>query len=99
MTWLNRTMLLAAVAGLLLSLAPPSALAQDDEPGWVNVRVIEVKPDRVAEWEQLHKQRNEAFKKAGRTVPEKGGMHFTPGYPISCGWLIRRPRTCCTISE
>ena len=27
------------------------------------------------------------------------GMHFTPGYPISCGWLIRRPRTCCTISE
>ena len=70
MTWLNRTMLLAAVAGLLLSLAPPSALAQDDEPGWVNVRVIEVKPDRVAEWEQLHKQRNEAFKKAGRTVPE-----------------------------
>ena len=29
----------------------------------------------------------------------KGGMHFTPGYPISCGWLIRRPRTCCTISE
>ena len=28
-----------------------------------------------------------------------GGMHFTPGYPISCGWLIRRPRTCCTISE
>ena len=30
---------------------------------------------------------------------KKGGMHFTPGYPISCGWLIRRPRTCCTISE
>ena len=29
----------------------------------------------------------------------RGGMHFTPGYPISCGWLIRRPRTCCTISE
>ena len=29
----------------------------------------------------------------------KVGMHFTPGYPISCGWLIRRPRTCCTISE
>ena len=29
----------------------------------------------------------------------QGGMHFTPGYPISCGWLIRRPRTCCTISE
>ena len=30
---------------------------------------------------------------------DKGGMHFTPGYPISCGWLSRRPRTCCTISE
>ena len=30
---------------------------------------------------------------------EQGGMHLTPGYPISCGWLIRRPRTCCTISE
>ena len=70
MTWLNRTMLLVAAAGLLLSLAPPSALAQDDEPGWINVRVIEVKPSRVAEWEQLHKQRNEAFKKAGRIVPE-----------------------------
>ena len=28
-----------------------------------------------------------------------GGTHFTPGYPISCGWLIRQPRTCCTISE
>ena len=70
MTWLNRTMLLAAVAGLLLSLAPPSALAQDDEPGWVNVRVIEVKPDRVAEWEQLQQQRNEAIKKAGLTGRE-----------------------------
>ena len=27
------------------------------------------------------------------------GMHFTPGYPISCGRLIRLPRTCWTISE
>ena len=67
MTWLNRTMLLVAVAGLLLSLAPPSALAQDDEPGWVNVRVIEVRPDKAAEWEQLQQQRNEAIKKAGLT--------------------------------
>ena len=33
--------------------------------------------------------------------PDKGyrGMHFTPGYPISCGRLIRLPRTCWTISE
>ena len=27
------------------------------------------------------------------------GMHFTPYYPISCGWLVRLPRTCWTISE
>ncbi len=70
MTWLNRTMLLVAVAGLLLSLAPPSALAQDDEAGWSNVRVIEVRPDKAAEWEQLQQQRNEAIKKAGLTGRE-----------------------------
>ena len=31
-------------------------------------------------------------------LPDRG-MHFTPGYPISCGRLIRLPRTCWTISE
>ena len=35
----------------------------------------------------------------GPVIGQVGGMHFTPSYPISCGWLIRRPRTCCTISE
>ena len=66
-TWLkNRTVIAAAVAGLLWGLAPSLGLAQDDEPGWLNVRVIEVKPDKAAEWEQLQKQRSEAIKKAGR---------------------------------
>ncbi len=67
MTWLNRTMLVVAAAGLLVSLTPPSALAQDDEAGWLNVRVIEVRPGKAAEWEQLQQQRNEAIKKAGLT--------------------------------
>ena len=35
----------------------------------------------------------------GRLDLEDRGMHFTPGYPISCGRLIRLPRTCWTISE
>ena len=36
----------------------------------MNIRIIKVKPGRAAAWEQLHKHRHEAFKKAGRTVPE-----------------------------
>ena len=65
-TWFkNRTLIAAAVAGLLWGLAPSLGLAQDDEPGWLNVRVIEVKPDKAAEWEQLQEQRSEAIKKAG----------------------------------
>ena len=35
----------------------------------------------------------------GTTLSRDRGMHFTPGYPISCGRLIRLPRTCWTISE
>ena len=27
------------------------------------------------------------------------GMHFTPDYPTSCGWPVRLPRRCWTISE
>ena len=35
----------------------------------------------------------ESFDKEGR------GMHFTPDYPTSCGWPVRLPRRCWTISE
>ena len=33
--------------------------------------------------------------------PQSGsrGMHFTPDYPTSCGWPVRLPRRCWTISE
>ena len=27
------------------------------------------------------------------------GMHFTPDYPTSCGWPVRLPRRCWSISE
>ena len=27
------------------------------------------------------------------------GMHFTPDYPTYCGWPVRLPRRCWTISE
>ena len=27
------------------------------------------------------------------------GIHFTPDYPTSCGWPVRLPRRCWTISE
>ena len=27
------------------------------------------------------------------------GMHFTPDYPTSCGWPVRLPHRCWTISE
>ena len=33
------------------------------------------------------------------TDPENRGMHFTPDYPTSCGWPVRLPRRCWTISE
>ena len=29
----------------------------------------------------------------------ESGMHFTPDYPTSCGWPVRLPRRCWTISE
>ena len=31
--------------------------------------------------------------------PNYRGMHFTPDYPTSCGWPVRLPRRCWTISE
>ena len=31
--------------------------------------------------------------------PSHRGMHFTPDYPTSCGWPVRLPRRCWTISE
>ena len=44
---------------------------------------------------------NDDYRSSGATEQQSDhrGMHFTPGYPISCGRLIRLPRTCWTISE
>jgi hypothetical protein len=47
MNWIAKITQATLASVVLLSvLAPPQALAQNDDPGWANVRVIEVRPDR-----------------------------------------------------
>ena len=36
---------------------------------------------------------------ANYQIDPNRGMHFTPDYPTSCGWPVRLPRRCWTISE
>lgn len=58
----------AAVFGaavLACGFAPSRLYSQDAEPGWINVRVIQVKPDQQGEWEELQKEMSAAMKKAG----------------------------------
>ena len=52
---------------ILGASAAPSAWAQEQDAGFINVRVIQVKPDRIAEWEELQKEMSAAMKKAGAT--------------------------------
>lgn len=54
-----------ALTALVWAVVPSQTLAQDDEPNWLNVRVIEVKPDRTGEWETLQKEMSAAMQKAG----------------------------------
>ena len=53
---------LLVLAGALAALSPRPVAAQSDPPKWINVRVIQVKANRVAEWEGLQKRFNEALK-------------------------------------
>jgi len=67
MNWIRIAVLPFTSLALLCALTPVPAAAQDTEPGWLNVRVIEVKPDRAGEWIELQKEMNAAIKKAGGT--------------------------------
>lgn len=58
-----------ALLGILSALTQSRVMAQASDPGWVNLRVIEVKPDRAAEWEELRKERATAIKDSGGTPP------------------------------
>ncbi len=54
--------------GVLLISAPTMMLAQDEEPagpGYINIRIQTVKPDRVAQWESLRKEMSENRQEGG----------------------------------
>ena len=42
---------------------------------------------------------SDLMKEYGEAKIRNRGMHFTPDYPTSCGWPVRLPRRCWTISE
>ncbi len=68
MNWFGRTIQATCVSAVLLAaFAPAAAFAQGADAGWRNVRVIQVKPDRQAEWITLQKEMNAAMKKAGQS--------------------------------
>jgi hypothetical protein len=68
MKWIGSTVQATCVSAVLLAaLVPPAAVAQGADAKWRNVRVIQVKPDRQAEWITLQKEMNAAMKKAGQS--------------------------------
>ena len=50
---------------VLLISAPTIVLAQDEGPGYVDIRILTVKPDQVGQWESLIKERSEAVQEGG----------------------------------
>lgn len=59
--------LFACAAALLLTGFNPKLAAQNNPPPLLSVRIVQVKPDKVAEWEGLQKELSAAMKKAGAT--------------------------------
>jgi len=49
-----------------LIAASTMILAQDEEPAYINLRVVTVKPDQLAQWESIMKERSEVVKEAGQ---------------------------------
>jgi hypothetical protein len=60
------TIICLTTFGLLLTIAPTLAWAQDDGPGYINFRIQTVKHDRTMEWEALRKEMMEANRRVGR---------------------------------
>jgi len=54
------------VVGLMLTLLSPLALAQEDAPAWLDVRIMQVKADRNAEFQDLIAEITAALGAAGR---------------------------------
>lgn len=54
------------VVGLMLTLLSPLALAQEDAPAWLDVRIMQVKADRGAEFQDLIAEITAALGAAGR---------------------------------
>ncbi len=52
--------------GVLLISAPIRILAQDAGPGYINIRVHTVKPDQLAQWASLIKERTDAVQEGGQ---------------------------------
>lgn len=62
----NKKVLIGSLAiGLLVTFVPPLTLAQSEAPAWLNVRVVQVKTDRVGEWVELQQQLAEAMRGVG----------------------------------
>ncbi len=57
---------LLIIAVMLIS-APTIILAQDEGSGYINLRVVTVKPDQLAQWESLMKERGEVVQAAGQS--------------------------------
>lgn len=54
------------IIGVLLISAPTMILAQDEGPRYINLRVVTVKPDQLAQWESVMKERSEVVQEAGQ---------------------------------
>ena len=64
---MNRSItLLTTMFSMLLGLASPLALAQEEVPAWLSVRITQVKPDRNAEFQDLIAEVTAALGAAGR---------------------------------
>ena len=54
------------IIAVLLNFAPTMILAQDEGLVYVNVRVVTVKPDQLAQWESIMKERSDVVQEAGQ---------------------------------
>ena len=72
------------------------SMTYENERG--EARVSSLVADRTVFWWSEGKPDQSSLWESKIELGDRG-MHFTPGYPISCGRLIRLPRTCWTISE
>lgn len=53
--------------GILLLSVLRVSLAQDDDVGYINIRIQSIEPDSVAQWESLRSEFSEAAREAGWT--------------------------------